>query len=424
MQSPIPNAFWSNLFQGVVATTTTLALVSMYREKRNAGVEPIAPALKELRSRELDYDTAAGALSDILDALEAEARAKKGVVKLAVRERGIASLLVKMLKFDADAVDESARICSIVFKIVGRAFSDDATGRDAWAAAGGHKKLLSLVSVAHRDGHTKLMEEAAQALREVCVVDEDEMNLPVDVPAGSKGALELATYPATQKMLRVLSKSARTPFLVQIAAVFASICTLRAGGLFLSKGIDNKSGAAIFLDLIDPRGNQLLSEYCVRTIHWMSIHDKEIHHELAEASNVAKIVDLLEPMQTTNTVHSLLGLVASLSHHGASKAFLTEFMAANGPTALIRLWCKADEKETRDRAETIVRILSRHPIATDEIGRLLEMHRSMLMERRARDEEVQRKAQMQQRQQQMMQQQMMMQMAQSGQLPPGMMDEE
>jgi hypothetical protein len=424
MQSPIPNAFWANMFKGVVVTTTAAALFSLFHEKWNAGRAPIAAPLQVLRARELDYDTATAAVRDILAELDSEARSKKAAVKLYVRSRGVASTLVKLLKFNPDVPEESAQLCQTIFRVVSKAFATDPEGRDAWHAAGGHKKLLSLVSIAHKEGHAKLMDDAAQCLREVVAVDENEMNLPIDVPPGSRGALALCTFPSTVKMLRVLDKAARPQFLAQIAAVFASVATLRQGGLALAKGIDGRSGVSHFLDLLDPRGNQLVSEHAVRAIHWIAIHAKETHAELAEPHNVSALVDLLEPMQTTNTIHSLLGLIASLSHHGHSKQFLTEFMAANGPTALIRLWCKADERETRDRAETIVRIISRNPVCTDEIARLLELHRAMLMERRAKDEEAQRRAQMQRQQQQMMQQQMMMQMAQSGQLPPGMMDEE
>lgn len=424
MQSPIPNSFWSNAFTGIVATTTAAAVLSMYWEKWSTGREPIAPALKTLRSRGLDYDTATAALRDILDAVDMETRQRRGLVKLALRESSTATTLVKLLKFDADAVEESTTVCSLVFKIVSKAFAPDPDGRDAWHAAGGHKKLLSLVSIAHREGNARLMDEAAQALREVTEVDGSEMSLPIDIPPGSKGALALANFGSTVKMLRIVDKSARTQFLVQITAVFESICTLRTGGIAISAGVDGKSGPSFFLDLIEPRGNQLLTEHCVSAIRWMTIHAPKVHSELAEAANCTKLVDLLEPHQTTPTIHAVMRIVLELVTSSAERQFMTEFFAANGPTALIRLWCKADEKQTRDRAERLVQYINSKPQYTDEIARLLEMHRSMLMERRARDEEAQRKEMMQRRQQQMMQQQMMMQMAQSGQLPPGMMEDE
>jgi hypothetical protein len=426
MQSPIPSAFWSSLFKGVVVTTAAATLFSLYHEKWSAGHEPIAPALKVLRAQKLEYDTAIEALKEILNALDTEARQKRGAVKLYVRSRSVAATLVKLMKYNPEAPEESAQLCHLIFRIVSKAFAQpgDPAGRDAWHAAGGHKKLLSLVSIAHKEGHAKLMDEAAQALRDVSAVDEQEINLPLDIPEGSQGALALCHFGSTVKMLRVLDKSARTPFLIHITAVFASVVTLHPGARAIAPGVDGHSGAWYFLELLDPRGNQMLNEHCARALQWISIHAKETHPELAEAPNVVRVVDLLDPMQTTPTIHSLLGLVASLASNDSATKFLTEFMASNGLTALIRLWCKADERETRERAEQLVRLLSSRPQCTDEVLRLLELHRPMLIERRAKDDEAMRKAQQQRQQQQMMQQQMMMQMAQSGQLPPGMMDDE
>lgn len=423
MRSPIPDAFWINMFRGTVVTIGGLSLLSMYNEYRKSTGTVNAP-LARMRGKNLEMDDVVDALNDLNDVLDEEQRAKTSGAKLAMRKSGNAGTLVKLLKFDPDNADESAAMVMKVLKLVARIYAEEPEGRDAFHAAGGYKKLLALVANAHSEHHPALMDASSKALCDLTTINDGDIVLPLDVPAGSAGTVALGKFGSTVRMLRTLDKNARQGFLVNVTGTFANLCMLRSGAQTICRGIDDRSGLDHFLALLDPKGNQLVAEHCARAVHWLAIHAKpETHPELCENANVTKLVDCLDPFHSAPTLKAVIGAISAVVYNAHAAEFLTEFFAANGVTALIKVWCKASDKYIRERAELAVRVIARREDCASEVGRLLEMHRSMLMERRAKDEEAQRKAQQQAQQQRMYQQQMMMQMAEQGGMPPGMMEE-
>jgi hypothetical protein len=419
--SPIPEAFWRGVFKTSVSALALGCTFSLLNQRRLATAPAKAPlnALAAAKSE----DTVEEALIELLVAVDDEARQKKAMLKLAVR--GSIAAVVRHASFNSSN-ERTAKISSLALKLIVKTCGD-AEGQTALYHAGGYMKLLKLLAAAHSAGNNRLMDEAAEALGIMTEVDPNEVVLPHDVPAGSEGTAALGAAKTTVQMLRTLDPAARPGFLVHVANIFANLTMLNAGAVAVATGVDGRSGVSYLFALLDPRGNQLIIEHASRALCWITMHTNVAHKEFATQENVQTLVNLLEGASTPNTLSNVMNVITSfcgLKSQPEVRALFFKLLQENGGgELLIRTWCRASEKETRDQAEMVVGILAKLPLTRDYIMASVEMSRSMLMERRARDEEAKRKDQQQQQQQQMFQQ-MMMGGGGPGGMPPGMGGEE
>lgn len=423
MKSPIPDAFWHRFFATAAFTVGSATLVSLWNQRRLTRSkidEPLAVLAKCKKGENaVEVD---GALAEISRVLDEEQRGGGGATTLVVQDSF--STLLKHISYDDDNRD-TARIVSQVLKIVQKVAgsADDDDAKRALYKAGGYKKMLAVLAAAHSQGHQPLMEESAAVLEQLTHVADEEIVLASDVPSAAVGTYALINYPATVKMLRCLDWKAPAMFLVHVSGVFANVCALADGAKSVAVGVDGESGASYFLKLLALRGNQRLLENAMRALQGIACYWVPARKELAKKENVQKLVELMDPIQTTRSIEAMLAYtIIMVADKEIGQDFAKELVACNGAYALIRLWTKSGEKEVRENAEEVVQVLKMQPSVSAEVRKALEDQRGYIMERKAKDEEGRRREMQQQQHNRMMQMQMMMQqMGGEGGMPPGMM---
>ena len=408
MQSPIDDRVFKWAFHGAVFLFSARMLVSLYQQKR-AALGCMNEVLRRLRSS--SYDDKARALGEVLEALEADLRAKKGTAKLAILKslRDVADTL----KYDVDHPEDCESGIMTALKVLQKVCLD-AEGRAAFHQVGGYRKLMGLLAVTHKTGNVRIMEEAAVTLRELTAIDPGDVVLPADVPAGAEGLYSLAGAQSTPKMLRTLDPQSRIVFLSAVAGVFANVTALESGARAVGKGTDGFTGLFYFMRLLE-HGNPTVVEYACRSLFHLIEFDPSQHKEVGTPESVQRIVQCMTSSRNPITLLALLSLVREMIRSKDRAPFFTNFCATDGPQQIFMMWVRDTEKSVRDRAEILVHMLSREPECASTFNKLMEHNRSAIQERRSKDHEAMRKQQ-QQQQQQKMYNQMMMQALASGDL--------
>ena len=406
-QSPIDPRLWKYMFHGLAGLTIARVALSLYMQRRDAlgVVDKEFDSLKK-SAKANNHSEVVDALNQILDKINEDARAKKGCAKLAVYNK--TSLLVSLLKYKEDNLD----VVELVLKLILRVFAPDAEGRQRFHQSNGYRAVMSVLSEAHKIGNRTIMQDAATTLHALTSIDDGDVVLAADVPEGAEGTYALAQLPSMPKMLRLLDPNSPIIFLNAISGIFANVCGLSAGSKAVAKGTNDKSGAFYFLRLLD-HGNQGVLEHSAAALRYL-IRAGETHAEISEPDNVKKIAGILDvnkDPKITNIVLTIILLMASSPHRSS---FFKNLERTDALPAIFTVWCRAVEKTLRDRAELLVHVLERIPECSHTIRRLIEVNRSNILERKAKDEEARRKQMQQMKQQQMMQQMMMQQMAGGG----------
>jgi hypothetical protein len=397
MQSPIDDRVWKYLFHTVTVTATAAMFWSLYRERRD-GRSKLSNALT--MCRDSDEKKSLAGIQSISAILDDEVRNKKGVSILTARSK-LGYILAKV-KYVKDSENDT---CVSALRLI-RRVCDDADGRHALFKAKGYRVILSCLSEAHRQGNVRVMEEAAKALEEVTAIDYANIVLPADIPRGCEGAAELASFPATPKMLRTLDPSCRVSFLSAVAGALCNISVLQKGARALQPGTDGKLGAYYFLQLLS-HTNEAIVEKAMRATRYLSALGESQHALICEDATVQTLVSVLNA--STSIQQNCMRLVHNMIKSSHSEKFFSKF-AEDGFPALFRVWTKSSEKTSRDMAEALVHLLEKSPMTGPRIQKLLDLYRPDIQERRAKDEEVKKKQMEQMRQQQMMRQAMMQQM--------------
>mmetsp|Transcript_10071 Transcript_10071/g.11444 ORF Transcript_10071/g.11444 Transcript_10071/m.11444 type:complete len:416 (+) Transcript_10071:37-1284(+) len=412
MESPIDQRIWKYLFHGTAAFFTAGIALSLWNERRKSLSSLNEPFSRLSKCK--SGDEQAAILQDIQSALMEDAQKKKGAARMSVQQN--AAALMRCLKLASDGSNSAA--VELAIRIVVRVFGSDVSGRVRLHKAGGYRLLMSVLSESHRQGNRRVMEAAATALLAATEVDDSELVLAHDVPAGAEGACSLTKFPSTVKMLRILDPNAPIVFLNALTGIFANLTALRSGAVAIGAGTDGVSGMEYFLRLLG-HGNQGIVEHAARTIRFLAragVGQRELCTEEAVAS-LGSVFDVNRDPKITNAI---LTIVLIMIDGDNRKEFLhlVEHKSDILPT-LFQVWCRGTEKTVRDRAEFLVHLLDRTD-CTVTIRRLMEGNRNQILERKSKDEEAKRKQMQQMKQQQMMQQMMMMQ-EMGGGMDPSMM---
>lgn len=406
MESPIDQRIWKWMFHGAAAFFTLRVALSLYNQRRES-LSTLNDVFKELKQCKT-ADEQIPVLQAIFQELQDEARQRKGGARLSAYAN--ASTLVKLLKLTPDG--SNAAMVEVAIKVVVRVFGGDADGRTKLFEVNGFRMLMSVLSESHRLGLRRLMEASAAALCAVTEVDDNELHLPTDVPAGTEGAYSLTKYPSTVKMLRILDPNGPIVFLNALTNIFANLTALRSGANAIGPGTDGVQGVEYFLRLLE-HGNQGIVEHAAMTIRYLTRagFGQELLCTEGNVARLASVFDVNRDPKITSAVLTIILIMVDGKHR---KEFLqlVEHSSDILPT-LFQVWCRAQEKMVRDRAEFLIHLLDRTE-CTVAIRRLLEANRTNIMERKQKDEEARRKQMQQMKQQQMMQQMMMQEMGMGG----------
>ncbi|KPA85436.1 putative mitochondrial hypothetical protein [Leptomonas pyrrhocoris] len=400
MESPINPAVWQVLYNAALGTLSAAALYSVYHQK---------------------YDMESGQRALFVELAKATAEEDR-IAKLAAIEAGCRPEVVRRqpaarmsaLKYGAPVVQmaklqkDGANVASVraAVKVILYIYGPDESGRAQLQSLGGFKTLLTTLSEAQRQGEEELMEEVAQALNALTEVDDSEVVLDTDVPAGSEGAAALARMPATVKMLRILDPEGSVTFLISMTGIFANICTLTEGATNVGRGTDGHSGMSYFLHLLDHTNRRVVAN-AVTVVRFFA-RAQIGQEELVETENITRLADSLQVTAEPVVVNSILTVILVMA--GSKKygeAFFSGVASSTIPATLFELWVRGSEKPLRSRAEVLSRLLLRIPQTAPVVAALFERFRVQIEERRRRDEE-EYKQQMQQMQQNQMMQRMMM----------------
>jgi hypothetical protein len=405
MDSPIDPRLWKYMFHGLAGLTIARVAFSLYAQRRDAlGV--LNEDFANLKKNAGNNAEVLASLQNILNKVLDDAKAKKGCTKLAVY--GKTSQLVGLLKYKEDNLD----VVELLLKLVLRVYAPDAEGRKRFHQSNGYRAVMSVLSEAHKAGNRNIMQDAASTLHALTVVDDGDVVLAADVPAGAEGTYALAQLPSLTKMLRLLDPNSTIMFLNSISGIFANVCGLSVGAKAVAKGTNGQSGVSFFLRLLD-HGNQGVLEHSAAAIRYL-IRSNESHAEISEADNVRKIASILDVNKDPKITNIVLTIILLMTSSPQRSTFFKHLERTDALPALFTCWCRAVEKTIRDRAELLVHVLERLPECSHTIRRLMETNRSNILERKAKDEEARRKQMQQMKQQQMMQQMMMQQMMGGG----------
>lgn len=413
MESPIDPRIWKYMFHGLAALTIARVTVSLYAQRRDAlGV--LNADFATLKRSADNRPELLAAIQNILNKVNDDARAKKGCAKLAVY--GKTAQLVALLKYKEDTVD----VVELVLKLVLRVYAAEAEGRRRFNQAGGYRAVMSVLSEAHKVGNRNLMQDAASTLHALTVVEDGDVVLASDVPAGAEGTYALSQLPSLSKMLRLLDPNSPIMFLNSVTGIFANVCGLSAGAKAVASGTNDKTGAFYFLRLLD-HGNQGVLEHSASALRYL-VRADQAHAEISELENVQKLAGIFDVNKDPRITNNILSIILLMTSSPSRTAFFKALERTDALTSLFTVWCRATEKGIRDRAELLVHVLERLPECSHSIRRLMEANRSNILERKAKDEEQRRKQMQQAKQQQMMQQMMMQQMMGGGGGPGEGMD--
>ena len=384
------------MFHTVAACTSAAFLLSLYREK-NASRSKLSQALRQAAQK--DPETASKGLVTISNTLDEEKRMRKGVSVIAVQNS--LGTIVSKLKFVENSENE---VAMSALRLV-RKVCAEPEGRHAFYRARGYRAVLQSLSEAHKHGHVRLMEEAANTLEEITAIDVSQIVLPPDVPFGSEGAAELAGFSATTKMLRTLDPNSRVSYLEPVTRALSNIAALMKGTKALQKGTDGQPGVYYFLRLIS-HSNESVACNSIRAVRFLSNHGSSQHEVICEEENVKHIAMLLHGsmevlMNTMKMIHNMI-------YSPLANKFFTQFAAEDGLHHLFRVWTKGNDKVCRDTADALIHMLEKLPATASAIRKLMDVNRADIHERRAKDEEMKRRQMEAMRNQQMMIRQRMM----------------
>lgn len=394
------------MFHGTAAFLTLRVALSLLNQRRQS-LATLNDAFKELKQCKT-ADEQIPVLQAMYQELNDEARQRKGNARLSAHAN--AASLVKLLKLSPDA--SNAGMIEVAIKVVVRVFGGDAEGRKRLHQVNGFRMLMSVLSESHRLGLRRLMEASAAALCAVTEVDDNELHLPTDVPPGAEGAYSLTKFPSTAKMLRILDPNGPIVFLNALTGIFANLTALRSGANAIGPGTDGVSGVEYFLRLLE-HGNQGIVEHSAMTIRYLTRAGFG-QEEVCTESSVARLASVFDANRDPKIISAILTIILIMIDGDHRKKFLdlVEHKSDILPT-LFQVWCRAQDKMVRDRAEFLIHLLDRTE-CTVAIRRLLEVNRTNIMERKQKDEEARRKQMQQMKQQQMMQQMMMQEMGMGG----------
>ncbi|CCW62376.1 unnamed protein product [Phytomonas sp. EM1] len=403
MESPLNPAIFRYLFNVAVGGLSVASFFSVYHQMYDMQ-SSMSTFFKRLDA-EKNEEGKVAILHEILGRLQSDAIKKEFSSRLSTSKHG--SSLVKLVKLAKD--ESNAESVSISLKVLVRVFSADAEGRQALYRLNAYKVLLSSLSEAHRQGNQNLMEEIADALKNLTRVDDEMVVLDTDVPKGSEGAYALAKMPATVKMLRIIDIESPILFLSALTGIFANICTLNIGAVNVGKGTDGYSGISFFFRLLE-HNNHSIIENCVKAINYMTRAEVGLE-EASTKENIERLADILRVnMESTIINHILTTILTMTGSRKYREPFLTHFISSVIPQRLFELWTRSPEKSIRNRAEMLCRLLSHIPLSASKISALLDRYRIEIADRRHKDEQEHQQKMQQMQQNQFMQRMMMEQM--------------
>lgn len=400
MESPINPAVWQVLYNAALGTLSVVTLYSVYHQKYD--MESGQRAALTALSKAADEEARVAKLAEIEASCRPDVVRRQPANRMSALKYGAPVVQMARLAKDGSNVSSVRAAVKAILYIYG----PDAEGRAALHQLGGYKTLLTTLSEAQRQGEEDVMEEVAQALDALTEVDDSEVVLDTDVPAGSEGAAALARMPATVKMLRILDPEGSISFLTSLTGIFANLCTLAEGAANVGRGTDGHSGMSFFLRLLDHSNRRVVAN-AITVVRFLA-RAQMCQEELIEADNLSRLADNLQVTAEPVVVNSILTVILVMA--GSKKygeAFFAGIASSTIPATLFELWVRSPEKALRSRAEVLSRLLLRIPQTAPVVAALFERFRVPIEERRRRDEE-EYKQQMQQMQQNQMMQRMMM----------------
>lgn len=409
MENPIPAKVWNVLFHSTVAVVGGTILYSLWKEDRDARSLLNKP-FAAIKASMAEPATQLAALKAIYDTLITEKRNKKGCSRLGAFDH--AKLLVQCLKYEPDGSRDAC--IELTCKIVKECFAVDIAGKQAWHAARGYHKMMSLIAAADQNRSTQVLVTAANTLKLLTDIEDDEIVLQCDIPEGSEGTAQLAEYESSRNMLRTLERPDSIAYVVAATGIFANFCVLHNGAKKIGPGLDRKTAAHFFLPLLN-HGNGGIVQHAATCLRYL-LRAGFAHEELALEQNVVCVAHLLSLNTDPKTAEQVLSILRLLYYSPSKDAFFSILVKrTDALQAMFTLWCASDQKLIRDRAESLVHTLEHYAICTSEIKKLFEINRGHIQERQAKDEDLKRKAaQEQQQRQRALQQLMMMQMGGGG----------
>lgn len=403
MESPINPAVWQVLFNATLGTLSAAALYSVYHQKYD--MESAQRSMFRELTRAATEEERVARLTDVQAACKQEVVRRQPSARMSALKYG--APLVQMARLLKDGSNLGS--VRLAVKTILAVYGPDAEGRQKLDSLGGYKTLLTTLSEAQRQGEEELMEDVAQALDALTEVDDSEVVLDTDVPAGSEGAATLARMPATVKMLRILDPEGSVSFLASLTGIFANICTLGEGAANIGAGVDGHSGMSFFLRLLDHSNRRVVAN-AVTVVRFLA-RARVCQNELVEEENLLRLAENLqlhaEPV-VINSILTVILVMAGSKKHG--ETFFAGVASSSIPTTLFELWIRSPEKSLRSRAEVLSRLLLRIPQTAPVVAALFERFRAQLEDRRRRDEEEYKQHMQQMQQNQMMQRMMMEQM--------------
>lgn len=404
MESPIPTYVNKAVFNTILGSLALAVSFSLLRERWavQSRLSPEFKALGKAKSPEERLASWKAVQTRILE----DSRMKKTGYKVALAKH------IKPLRDALERIDESSgvEIAEVCLKIIQLGFAGDEEGRVAFNKGDGCRSVLNVLAKAHKEGHRRLMEEAAKTLEMLTVVDDSLVILPDDIPRGSEGAYSVATRPATINMLRTLDPSGNVAFITHITGIFVNLTTLREGAKAIYKGTDGTTGLGFFLRLLSHH-NRTVVENSSRAVSNF-IRAGLGHDEICQVENLALITGLISLNSDARAVNAALTVIVIMLDSPYLDAFVSNMEnSTNGLQSLFNVWTRHTDKTCRQRAEVLVRLLERLTKASDTIKKLIVMNRASIEERRSQDEAEAARQRQQQQQQQMMQQMMMQRMA-------------
>lgn len=400
MDSPINPAVFRFLFKATLGTLSAATLFSVLHQKYDMHAVLNQP-LSTLRKAKTE-EAKAEALKEILNRLQSDAVKKDSSSRLAALKNGAA--IVESAKLEKSGSNLASFLTAI--KVIVRVFGADAAGRRRLQQLGGYRVLLISLSTAYSMGLQEAMEEVAEALRMLTIVDDAEVVLNYDVPVGSEGTYALAHTPSTVKMLGILDPEGSTLFLSAITGIFANICTLTVGAVAVGRGSDGHSGMSYFLRLLD-HPNRSVLEHVMLAIRYLT-RAHVCQEELCTEDTVAKLAESFHVRSDPAVINSILTIILVMAgSHNHRNAFLSLLAVSTIPATLFDIWVKSPEAALRNRAEVICQLLSRMEATQSTIGTLMQRYRPQIEERHHKDQQEQQQKMQQQR---YMQQMMMAQM--------------
>lgn len=410
MESPINPAVWQVLYNAALGGLSAAALYSIYHQKYD--MESGQRAVFRELAKATTEEARTAKLAEIEAGCRPEVVRRQPAARMSALKHG--APIVQMAKLQKDGSNAASVRAAV--KVMLYVYGPDAEGRDELQRLGGYKTLLTTLSEAQRQGEEELMEEVAQALDALTEVDDSEVVLDTDVPAGSAGAAALARMPATVKMLRILDPEGSVTFLASLTGIFSNICTLAEGAANVGKGTDGHTGMSYFLRLLDHTNRRVVAN-AVTVVRFLA-RAQMCQEELIEAENITRLADNLHVTSEPVVVNSILTVILVMA--GSKKygeAFFSGVASSTIPATLFELWVRSSEKALRSRAEVLSRLLLRIPQTAPVVAALFERFRVQIEERRRRDEEEYKQHMQQMQQNQMMQRMMMEQMG----MDPSMM---